>query len=62
MHKILTLNNISPLGLERLPKDRFQVSSDLKDPDGKRAGIMALQIHSGPAMEVRFKNLKLEVK
>jgi putative heme-binding domain-containing protein len=35
---------------------------DLKDPDGKRAGILALQIHSGPAMEVRFKNLKLEVK
>ena len=34
MYKILTLNNISPLGLERLPKDRFQVSSDMKDPDG----------------------------
>ena len=34
MHKILTLNNISPLGLERLPRDRFQVASDLKDPDG----------------------------
>lgn len=34
MHKILTLNNISSLGLERLPKDLFQVSSDIKDPDG----------------------------
>jgi len=34
MHKILTLNNISALGLERLPKDQFQVSSDIKDPDG----------------------------
>ncbi len=34
MHKILTLNNISALGLERLPKDQFQVSSDMKDPDG----------------------------
>ena len=34
MHKILTLNNISPLGLARLPADKYQVSADLKDPDG----------------------------
>jgi len=34
MFKILTLNNISPLGLARLPKDHFQVSADLKEPDG----------------------------
>ena len=34
MFKILTLNNISSLGLARLPKDQFQVSSDTKDPDG----------------------------
>jgi D-3-phosphoglycerate dehydrogenase len=34
MFKILTLNNISPLGLARLPKDRFQVAGDIKDPDG----------------------------
>jgi len=34
MFKILTLNNISSLGLARLPKDQFQVSSDIKDPDG----------------------------
>ena len=34
MFKILTLNNISPLGLARLPKDQFQVSSDMKEPDG----------------------------
>ena len=33
MHKIQTLNNISKLGLERLPKDRFQISNDLADPD-----------------------------
>ena len=33
MFKILTLNNISPLGLARLPKDHFQVSADAKDPD-----------------------------
>jgi D-3-phosphoglycerate dehydrogenase len=34
MYKILTLNNISPLGLARLPKDQFQVSGDVKEPDG----------------------------
>jgi D-3-phosphoglycerate dehydrogenase len=34
MFKILTLNNISSLGLARLPKEQFQVSSDMKDPDG----------------------------
>src|SRR3972149_6464957 len=34
MFKILTLDNISPLGLARLPKDQFQVSSDMKEPDG----------------------------
>ena len=34
MFKILTLNNISSLGLARLPKEHFQVSSDTKDPDG----------------------------
>ena len=34
MFKILTLNNISPLGLARLPKEQFQVSTDAKEPDG----------------------------
>ncbi len=34
MHKILTLNNISPLGLARLPREEFQVSADMKEPDG----------------------------
>lgn len=34
MHKILTLNNISSLGLARLPKEKFQVAADLKEPDG----------------------------
>ncbi|MCR4348053.1 MAG: 3-phosphoglycerate dehydrogenase family protein [Sulfuricaulis sp.] len=34
MYKILTLNNISPLGLARLPKEQFQVSTDAKEPDG----------------------------
>ena len=34
MFKILTLNNISPLGLAKLPADKFQVSADMKEPDG----------------------------
>ena len=33
MFKIQTLNNISPLGLARLPKEQFQISSDAKEPD-----------------------------
>lgn len=33
MHQILTLNNISPLGLARLPKERYHVGSDIKQPD-----------------------------
>jgi putative heme-binding domain-containing protein len=35
---------------------------DLDDPDGKRRGIIAFQLHSGDATEVRFRNLQLEVK
>ncbi|MCI0680860.1 MAG: DUF1080 domain-containing protein [Gemmataceae bacterium] len=39
-----------------------RLSVDLDDPGGARRGIFALQIHSGGPMEVRFKELKLEVK
>jgi len=35
---------------------------DLDDPKGKRRGVFALQIHSGGPMEVRFRELKLEIK
>ncbi len=31
--KIQTLNNISPLGLDRLPRDRYEVASELSNPD-----------------------------
>lgn len=34
MYNILTLNNISTLGLARLPKEKFLVSADIKEPDG----------------------------
>jgi hypothetical protein len=35
---------------------------DLNDPEGKRNGVIALQLHSGGPTEVRFRNLKLELK
>ncbi len=33
MFKILTLNNISSLGLKRLPAENYQVGPEVKDPD-----------------------------
>ncbi len=33
MYKILTLNNISPVGLNCLPKGRFEVASEFSNPD-----------------------------
>jgi len=34
---------------------------DLEDPDGAKRGIFALQLHSGGATEVRFKNFEIEL-
>ena len=33
MFRVLTLNNISVAGLERLPRDRYEVASEFPDPD-----------------------------
>ncbi|MDA1107219.1 MAG: phosphoglycerate dehydrogenase [Proteobacteria bacterium] len=33
MFKIQTLNNISDLGLERLPRDKYEIASEMKQPD-----------------------------
>jgi D-3-phosphoglycerate dehydrogenase len=33
MYKILTLNNISVAGLERLPRERYEVASEMRNPD-----------------------------
>lgn len=33
MFKIQTLNNISPVGLERLPRERYEVASEFQNPD-----------------------------
>jgi D-3-phosphoglycerate dehydrogenase len=46
---IRTLNNISPRGLERLPRDRYTVSSDGADPDAiivRSADMHAMTIPS----------------
>lgn len=34
---------------------------DLKDPKGKKKGIIAVQLHSGGKTEVRFRNLRLQL-
>ena len=33
MYKILTLNNISVKGLQRLPRERYEVASEISHPD-----------------------------
>jgi len=33
MHKIQTLNNISVVGLDRLPRDKYEVASEINNPD-----------------------------
>jgi len=33
MTKIQTLNNISPIGLDKLPRDAYEVASEMSDPD-----------------------------
>ena len=33
MYKILTHNAISPKGLERLPRDRYEIASEIQHPD-----------------------------
>ena len=33
MFKVQTLNNISSVGLDRLPKDNFNIADDVSDPD-----------------------------
>jgi D-3-phosphoglycerate dehydrogenase len=49
MFKIQTLNNISLRGLERLPRDRYEVASDMLHPDAillRSADMHALEIPS----------------
>jgi D-3-phosphoglycerate dehydrogenase len=47
MYKILTLNNISVRGLERLPRDRYEVASEIGHPDAillRSADMHAMEI------------------
>jgi hypothetical protein len=34
----------------------------LDDPEGARRGIIALQLHSGGQLEVRFRNFQLQLE
>lgn len=34
MHKILTLNKIAAIGLDRLPRDAYETASEITNPDG----------------------------
>src|SRR5512135_3890273 len=46
-YKILTLNNISVRGLERLPRDRYEVASEIGHPDAilvRSADVHAIEI------------------
>jgi putative heme-binding domain-containing protein len=38
-----------------------QLSVDLDDPDGDQQGVIGLQLHSGGATEVRFRNVELKL-
>ena len=33
MYKVLTLNNISVAGLEKLPRDKYEIASEVTHPD-----------------------------
>jgi D-3-phosphoglycerate dehydrogenase len=33
MYKVLTLNNISPVGLDRLPREKYEIASEIQHPD-----------------------------
>ncbi len=47
MKKILTLNNISPVGLEHFPRDAYEVASEIQHPDA-----ILLRSHNMHDMEV----------
>ena len=49
MFKILTLNNISVTGLERLPRDRYEVASEIAHPDAIL--VRSAKMHDMPIPE-----------
>src|SRR5882762_2880941 len=48
-YRILTLNNISARGLERLPRDRYEIASDLDRPDAIL--LRSADMHSSPVAD-----------
>ncbi|QKT04779.1 phosphoglycerate dehydrogenase [Ectothiorhodospiraceae bacterium 2226] len=49
MFKILTLNNISVQGLERLPRDRYEIASEIGHPDAVL--VRSAKMHDMPVPE-----------
>jgi D-3-phosphoglycerate dehydrogenase len=49
MYKILTLNNISITGLERFPRDRYEVASEIQHPDAIL--VRSYKMHDMPLPE-----------
>ena len=49
MYKILTLNNISVSGLERLPRDRYEIASEIQHPDAVLLRSYSMHDWSVPA-------------
>ena len=45
MYKILTLNNIAVAGLRHLPRERYEVASEIAHPDSSFKAVFA---HSFP--------------
>jgi D-3-phosphoglycerate dehydrogenase len=46
MYKILTLNNISSKGLERLPRDAYEIASEIQHPDAVL--LRSFKMHEWP--------------
>ena len=47
MYKVLTLNNIAVEGLRRLPRDRYEVASEITHPDA-----ILLRSHDMHSMDI----------
>ena len=49
MYKILTLNNISVAGLDRLPRDKYEIASEIQHPDAIL--LRSFKMHDMPIPE-----------
>ena len=46
MFKVLTLNNISVTGLDRLPRDKYEIASEIPSPDAVL--VRSFKMHDWP--------------